>query len=193
MPTDEVDQFVGEIRALPYSFIPMDWIPCEGQILPAGEFNALFSLIGNTFGGDGVDTFGIPDLRGRTTISQGQAQGMTFPWGDVGGAEKVLLNSNQLPSHAHALNPSMTTATLKASSAAANTKDPSGNSLSANQSGNTSVRFNTQAADTAMNANSISLSGNTETAGRADSHENMQPSLVIRYCIAIDGYYPVRP
>jgi microcystin-dependent protein len=186
------EPYIGEIRALPYTFAPLDWLAFEGQLLPVAQYQALFAVIGNVYGGNGQTNFALPDLRGRTIISMGQGPGLQpRVLGGSGGSEKVGLNLSNLPSHSHPLSANAK-ATLKASSAVANVKDPAGNSLSANATEDNNARYNTADADTAMNAKSIDASGNVENAGGNDTHDNMQPSLVIRYCIATQGIFPVR-
>ena len=186
------DPFIGEIRAFPYSYAPLDWVYCEGQLLPVVQYQALFAVIGTTYGGDGQNNFGLPDLRGRVAISMGQGPNLTnHSIGQAAGTEKVLLTANSLAAHSHAL-AANAKLTLKAVSTPANNLSPGGNCIAAVTSGDTIARFNTADADTAMNTACIALSGTTGSAGAADSHDNMQPSLVIRYCIATEGYFPVR-
>src|SRR6186997_452380 len=95
--------YVGEIRMFAGNFPPVGWMFCDGQLLPISENETLFQLIGTTYGGDGESTFGLPDLRGRLPIHQGDNQGSTFALGEEGGVEEVTLTTQQIPAHSHAL------------------------------------------------------------------------------------------
>lgn len=186
------DPYIGEIRAMPYTFAPYGWVVCEGQLLPTAQYQALLAVIGNIYGGDGVNNFAVPDLRGRVAISMGQGPNLSnHPIAQASGTENIGLNSNTLPAHSHNLAANALLA-LKAASTPANNGSPAGNSLSALASGDSTNRFNTADADTAMNAACVTVSGKTEATGGADNHGNIQPSLVIRYCIATEGVFPVR-
>src|ERR1700716_2959979 len=99
MPTGT---FLGEITLVPYSFAPRGYAFCQGQILSISQNTALFSLLGTTYGGDGVTTFGLPDLRGRLAISSGQGPGLSnYTLGEQDGVESVTLTTNQMPAHNH--------------------------------------------------------------------------------------------
>src|ERR1700730_18604085 len=99
------EQYVGEIRPFAGNFAPQNWALCNGSLLPISQNSALFSLIGTTYGGDGQTTFGLPDLRGRHPVGQGQAPGLSnYVIGEVSGVETVTLNTLQLPVHSHPAN-----------------------------------------------------------------------------------------
>src|SRR3954469_2121270 len=91
------EEFIGSLLLVPYTFAPVGWAFCNGQLLPISQYDVLFSLLGTTFGGDGVNTFGLPDLRGRTPVHVGPG----FVLGQVGGVESVTLLANQLGPHSH--------------------------------------------------------------------------------------------
>ena len=111
-----MDPFIGEIRLVPFNFAPRGWAICAGQLLPINQNQALFALLGTTYGGDGRTTFALPDLRGRIPVGAGQPPaGSSYPLGATGGQETVKLTTGQLPGHAHAVH---------ASSAAGTTKNP---------------------------------------------------------------------
>src|SRR3954454_18083876 len=96
------DQYIGEIRAFAFNFAPLGWAFCEGQLLPINQNQALFSLLGTTYGGDGRTTFALPDLRGRVPISSGQGPGLqNYDLGQTGGEETVTLTGNQVGAHSH--------------------------------------------------------------------------------------------
>lgn len=112
--------YLGEIRIFGGTYAPKDWALCEGQILPISEHEELFQLIGTTYGGNGVETFGLPDLRGRVPVHKGEGAGITqkYPIGSMGGAEEVVLTEQQLPAHKHA---------FQASEGAGASPNPEGN------------------------------------------------------------------
>src|SRR5271154_6802927 len=96
--------FLGTIRLVGFNFAPVDWALCQGQLLPISQNSALFSLLGTYFGGDGVQNFALPDLRGRVAISQGQGPGLSnYTQGQPGGVETVTVSSAQVPTHTHTL------------------------------------------------------------------------------------------
>src|SRR5271169_5400341 len=95
--------FVGEIRMFGGNFAPNGWMLCQGQLLPISENSALFQLIGTTYGGDGQNTFGLPNLQGRVPVHQGTGGGATFTIGQLGGQETVTLTINQIPIHSHSM------------------------------------------------------------------------------------------
>ncbi len=169
------EPFVGEIRMFAGNFAPRGWALCDGQLLAVSQNDALFSLFGTIYGGDGRTTFGLPDLRGRIPIHAGQGPGLsTRSLGQKSGAEKVMLNSNQLPAHTHA---------LSGSTDAASATSPSGGVLGT-MSSNT---YATSAPSAAMNASAI---GST---GGGQSHYNLQPTLCVHFIVALFGVYPSYP
>jgi len=169
------DPFIGEIRMFAGTFAPQGWAFCDGQLLTISQYNALFSLLGMTYGGDGRTTFGLPDLRGRLPIHQGTGPGLSNRRiGESGGQENVTLTTAQLPAHSHPFN---------ASTATASSADPSGN-LPANAattsiygSGEPSVAFGSQAV--------------TDTGG-SQPHTNLMPFQCVSFIIALNGIYPAR-
>src|SRR3954453_6845221 len=95
--------YIGEIRLFGGNFAPAGWAFCDGSTLPISEYDTLFNLIGTTYGGDGQETFALPDLRGRVPVHQGTASGPTFQLGESGGTESVTLTAQQIPAHSHSL------------------------------------------------------------------------------------------
>jgi microcystin-dependent protein len=169
------DNFIGEIILTPFNFAPRSFALCNGQLLPISQNAAMFSLLGTTYGGDGITTFALPDLRGRVGISSGQGPGLSnYNLGDLGGLEGVTLNVNELPSHNHtanAVNSSGTTAT------------PSNTAVWAASSKADGI-YQKAALDTEMFA-----LGDT---GGNQPHENRPPILTLNYCIALIGIFPSR-
>jgi len=173
------EPLLGEIKMFGGNFAPRGWALCDGQILAISENEALFSILGTTYGGDGRTTFGLPDLRGRTPIHAGQGPGLTLRrLGQKGGEETVLLTVNQLPSHTH-------TAQLNADSSVA-TSDKPQSLLPARNAGSTPQYGDSP--NTALSASSISINA----AGGNQAHPNMQPYITINYIIALQGIYPSR-
>jgi microcystin-dependent protein len=163
------EPFLSEIRLMSFGFPPKGWALCNGQLLPINQNQALFSLLGTTYGGDGRVNFGLPDLRGRVPIHMGSGHTL----GERGGEQAHTLSISEIPTHVHVAN-----ATTKP--AVANT--PPGGSLLGQSSGQFLYGAPTNVA--AMAANSI---GNT---GGSQAHLNMQPFLVINFSIALQGIFP---
>lgn len=171
--------FVGEIRMFGFSRVPSGWLPCNGQLLPISQNEALFSLIGTTYGGDGQTTFAVPDLRGRVPLHVGRGPGLSpRTLGEAGGAENVTLTAAQIGAHAHGFNATTTAASATTPSPSLALGTPSDNSLYA-----TDI---SDATPIALAPNSISASG-----GGAP-HENSMPTLTVQFCIAAQGLYPSR-
>ena len=171
------DAFLGQILMVSFGFAPKGWALCNGQILSIEQNTALFSLLGTTFGGDGVSTFALPDLRGRVPIHQGTdpATGTPYTLGQTGGEEQVTLTISQIPAHSHS---------LAAESAFGTSNNPSGNIWAAQSRLDV---YSSSSPDVAMSSNSIS------TAGGSLPHDNHSPYLTINYIIALVGVYPSRP
>jgi microcystin-dependent protein len=166
------DQYIGEIRLFAGGFAPAGWLTCDGQLLSIGSYGDLFDLIGTTYGGDGVNTFALPDLRGRVPVHQGVLGGSTYAIGDRGGAETVTLTPAQLPAHSHGLVVSA---------------DPGVTAHPAGQVIGVSPTTHMYGATTAGAA----LAGGTiDPAGGSQPHENLQPYQCVTYIIAWTGYIP---
>lgn len=159
--------YVGEIRLFAGNFAPAGWLFCDGSLQSISENETLFQLIGTTYGGDGQNTFGLPDLRSRVPVHQGA--GVVI--GQTGGVETVTLNSNQIPSHTH---------TVLASSDAASTNVPSGSVVLATPSYNA---YRASVPGAALNAPLPNVGG-------SQAHNNMQPYLALNYIISLYGIFP---
>ena len=169
------DPFIGEIRMVGFNFAPRGWAFCDGQILDISTNNALFALLGTTYGGDGRNTFALPDLRGRVAIHPGQGLGLTRRnLGERGGAETVALSIGQMPQHTH---------DAQAYSGSGNEEGP-GNNDWAKKSRDDD--YSSQAPDVLMNVQAISVTGDDQ------SHNNMPPYLGVNHCIALMGIFPSR-
>jgi microcystin-dependent protein len=164
------DPYIGEIRLFGGTFAPSNWLFCAGQQLPISEYDALFTLIGTTYGGDGQQTFNLPDLRGRLPVHRGQ----NFVIGQSGGEETVTLQQPQLPNHSH-----QGLATTDVGIATV----PNGQVLAAPPVATVSA-YGTDAPLTALAPGSISPMGGNQP------HENIQPFQVLSYIIATGGIFP---
>jgi microcystin-dependent protein len=164
------NQYVGEIRPFGLNFAVYGWAFCDGSLIAISENETLFTLIGTTYGGDGVQTFGLPDLRGRIPIHQGTLNGNTYVIGQRAGEEAVTLNVNQIPSHNH---------TLNALSTAGSQPSPS-NGVPASSGLD---QFSTTAP-------TVTTGIPVSNAGGNQPHNNIPPVLVVNYLIALYGIYP---
>jgi microcystin-dependent protein len=168
------NQFVGEVRLFAGSFAPLGWTSCEGQLLSISQNQVLFTLIGTTYGGDGVNTFALPDLRGRVPVHQGTAvTGTPYVIGQLTGSENVTLTTQQLPSHTHVPN---------GSSGGPSASSPSG----AVWATETTTKPYGATAGGQMNA------GVLATAGNNQPHDNISPYQALYFIIAIEGIFPTR-
>jgi microcystin-dependent protein len=176
-----MEAFIGEIRLFGGAYVPEGWAACNGQLLSISDNDTLYSLIGTTYGGDGMSTFGLPNLSGRVAVGSGQGSGLSaYQPGQVGGFETVTLQATQLPSHSHTA-----TATLQVSTGVGTSKVPDNNMLAT--SGQSIYAAQPGTAGT-MAANSVTAA--SSAAGSNGGHENRQPSLAITYIIALQGIYP---
>jgi microcystin-dependent protein len=177
------EPFIGEIRMFAGNFAPSGWALCDGQLLAISQNQALFSLLGTIYGGDGRTTFGLPELRGRAPMHEGTGPGLSpRVIGQKLGAETETLTVNQLPTHSHAI------AVGQATGNAADTSDPTGNSLALADVYHSGV----PASVVDMHADSLSVTGTTSGTGSSQPHENMAPFLVVNFIIALTGIYPSR-
>jgi microcystin-dependent protein len=160
------EPFLSELRLMSFSFAPKGWAQCNGQLMPINQNQALFSLLGTTFGGDGRVNFALPDLQGRVPIHVGQG----FSLGTRGGEQAHTVSTAELPTHTHA---------AQAVNADATTFTPNGNMLAI-----TSTRY---AAPTSLTTLVPTTNNNT---GGSQAHLNMQPFLTLNWCIALQGIFP---
>ncbi|HET9954369.1 MAG TPA: tail fiber protein [Polyangiaceae bacterium] len=171
-----MEPFIGEIRIFTGNFAPQGWALCNGQLLPISQNQALFAILGNTYGGDGRQTFGLPDLRGRVAIHAGQGAGLSaYNLGQTGGNETVTLESTQLPPHTHAFAPACSSSTPDA-------VDPANAVPAAVES----MQLYSGSANASMQA------ANTTAAGGGQAHNNVQPYLAVNFIIALQGIFPSR-
>jgi microcystin-dependent protein len=166
------EPFLGQINITAFAFAPKGWALCNGQLLPISQFQALFSLLGTLYGGNGTTTFALPDLRGRTPMHRGNS----LPLGAATGAEAVALNAGQLPPHSHA---------LAATTDLANASVPDG-ALTAARARGGPLLYASGGPPVAMKPASVAMAGGNLP------HPNMQPYTVLNFVIALTGIYPSR-
>jgi microcystin-dependent protein len=174
METIMATPFLGEILIVGFNFAPPGYAFCDGQLLPINQNTALFSLLGTTYGGDGVQTFALPNLQSRIPLHFGQGSGLTpYNEGDTAGAEAVTLTPAQLPTHTHP---------LQGTTNLASSRDPGGNVLAVTQH----TIYDNSAA-TPMAAGTVGANPTSNFP-----HDNLQPYLAVNFIIALQGIFPSR-
>ncbi|AUC82625.1 phage tail protein [Lacinutrix sp. Bg11-31] len=174
-----MEQFIAQIMMFGGNFAPRGWALCDGQLLAISQYQALFSLLGTSYGGDGRTTFGLPDLRGRVPVHAGDGPGLpSARLGQKGGEAAVTLNVNQIPAHNHS-------AAIQAVSPL-----PRGGVTVTNPAS----AYNAEGGVYAMGKNATMASDSVSVGqtGGNQGHDNMQPYQVVNYIIALDGIFPSR-
>lgn len=166
--------YIGEIRMFAGNFPPAGWAFCDGAVLPISENDTLFNLIGTTYGGDGQETFALPDLRARFPMHAGVLAGTAYQIGEQGGVESVTLSTQQIPNHNHTMLASLNQATDVAPA----------NVLLASPPLATVLPYGTDAPLGPLASNSIT------SAGGSQPHDNMHPYLVLNFIISLFGIFP---
>lgn len=161
--------FLGEIKIVSFGFAPRSWALCNGQLLPINQNQALFSILGTTYGGNGQTTFGLPDLRGRAPLHRGSQNIL----GTKAGEEAHTLTQSEMPAHQHF---------VQAMPTAGTSLNPTGNVLA------------NRASEPYAAPNNLApmLAGTTGNVGGSQAHNNLQPFLVLNFCIALQGIFPSR-
>jgi microcystin-dependent protein len=174
---------IGQIMMFAGNFAPAGWAVCDGRLLQIVDYDALFRVIGTSYGGDGTVTFALPDLRGRAPLGQGAGPGLSsYQLGQKVGAESVTLAAAQMPSHVHLVN---------AVNGPGNTNVPAGNTLLSGVGGQAAAGRYQTPAYAPPSANQVSLAGNTvSSTGDGQPHPNLQPFLVFNFCIAVSEATP---
>lgn len=179
------EPFLSEIRLMSFAFAPRGWAQCNGQLLPINQNQALFSLLGTQYGGNGQTNFALPDLRGRVPLGFADS-GLV---GEKGGVEAVTLGVSHLPSHVHAIDASALTGTARCSNAAANQRTPAG-SVPAIEAAGVTATYSNSSPDANMRAGSVAVGTTSSATGGGQPHSNQQPYLALTYCIALQGVFP---
>jgi microcystin-dependent protein len=198
----QADPYLGQIMYVPYNFCPQGWVEASGQLLPINSNQALFSLLGTTYGGDGRTNLQLPDLRGRVPVHEGTGPGLSdVALGQQGGAESRMLSFAQMPAHSHSASTTVdnleVTSVLRASTAAANAESPAGASLAVPKKD----AYFSGPPDSDMGLASVQSSvtgGSAETTVESthsgtDAVPVRDPYLGLRACIAVQGIFPPRP
>jgi len=190
-----LDPYLGQILLFGFNFAPTGHAFCNGQILPIAQNTALFSLLGTTYGGNGQNTFALPNLRGTVPIGAGQGSGLSnYDTGEVAGQESVTLLMTEMPAHGHVFDFSQYKGTLHCHAGAGNQRDPSGHVPATESSGATASYSDASVPAATMNSSAVNVTGgNVGPTGGSQPHENRQPFLVMNYCIALFGVFPQRP
>ncbi len=173
-----MEPFIGQLQLFAFGFVPRGWMRCEGQILQISQNQALFALLGTTFGGNGTTTFGLPDLRGRAAVGAGQMTGgSSYQLGQTGGLEGVQLTPDNLPAHSHL---------FLATTGATNTGRPPGALLGDTGASGPAMYAPQPGASSALAPAAVAPAGVSQT------HENRQPYLAMTWAIALQGIWPSR-
>jgi microcystin-dependent protein len=177
--------YIGQILTFAGNFAPLGYLLCNGQSLSISQNDVLFQLIGTTYGGDGVNTFNLPNLQGRTPIHMGQGPGLgNYVIGQIAGTEGVTLISQQLPQHNHFV---AVVTGIRSSSA-----QPATNAVLGDMGPSQTTSTNTYLPYAASGQTALAPQSITIT-GQGNAHENRQPYLAITYAIAVQGIYPAQP
>ncbi len=174
-----MDPYLGDIRLFAGSFAPAGWVICDGRLLAISENDALYAIVGTTYGGDGINTFAVPDLRGRLPVGQGNGPGLSpRVIGQQFGVESVTLLTTQIPSHNHSFN---------ASTAAPSTSpSPAGTVFAHSDADKIYVSSPTGPLPETMNAATVQATGGTQP------HNNIMPTTAINYIMCTAGIFPSR-
>ncbi len=171
-----MEVYLGTIMAFGFNYAPRNWAVCEGQILPINANQSLYSLLGTMYGGDGRTTFALPDFRGRASFAFGTASGsnITYTQGAKGGAENASVSTAQMPAHNHSMGVIAETP---------NASKPSGSLIA---TPDPTIYSDHAAPDATLKGSTITNTGGSQ------QHNNMQPYLVLNWCIALQGVFPPR-
>lgn len=191
------DPFLGSIHIFGFNYAPRGYAMCNGQAVSIAQNNALFSLLGTQYGGDGQTTFALPDLRGRAPIHVGQGPGLTSrSQGESAGSESVTLITTQLPAHNHTFVNGASTLTGSAEKATLQTP-AAGSRLARAVDGSAAgalprIYVPSSTTGATVELGTVNVAGTITPTGGNLPHPNMQPYLVLNFCIALQGIFPAR-
>jgi microcystin-dependent protein len=182
------EPFLGEIQLFALNYAPKSWAMCNGQLLPINQNQALFALLGTTYGGNGQTTFALPDLRGRAPLHEGNSH----PLGQSSGAAAVTITAAEMPAHTHIIDVSAVTLTARCRTSTGDQLTPVGGAPAAVIGPD--MAYTQQAPDADMAAGTVTMGGTVTAAnsGGGQPHNNQQPYLVLNYCIALSGIFPTQ-
>lgn len=173
------DAYLGEIKLFSGNYAPVDWMICDGSLLNVSNYNALFALLGVTYGGNGVSTFALPDLRGRVPVGQGQGTGLSNrAMGNTGGNETVTLTAAQMPVHTHS---------WQVSTADGNANTPGSTVMLAKPTGTTNAYTLYRAPGESGLTTAAGPSDMISASGGNAAHDNIMPSMALNYIICVNG------
>lgn len=178
--------FTGEIQLFGFNFAPKNWAQCNGQILPISQNQALFSLLGTVYGGNGVTTFALPDLRGRLPMGQGQGPGLSArTLGQALGEESHTLIATQTPTHTHSVNVISNPTLANNTAVPGSTQFLAQTTFSGPDGATTNIYVPDSAPGNAMNTAAVGTTG-------GQPHSNLMPLLAVNFCICLSGVFPTR-
>ena len=184
-----MEPYIGQIQAFGFNFAPRGWAKCEGQLLPISANAALFSLLGTTYGGDGISTFALPDFRGRSMIHQGAGPGLpSYSIGQRGGHNSANITTQNMPSHAHTLTNGV--AKISVTTTAGSGTNESDNGANGLNTGGLDMYVESPAGSDKLGG--VAISGQTDANGGSQPFDITNPFLVVNVCIALVGIFPPR-
>lgn len=173
------DPYIGEVRIFGFDYAPIGWVFCDGQLLPAAQYQALLAVIGTIYGGDGQNTVGVPNLNGRVAVDFGQGTGLSpYPIAAQGGSDTVSLGVSQIPVHSH---------TMIATNNDGSSNHPAGLYPGIHKDTQPGKVYKTNPSLDAQFAPAA-----LANTGGGQGHENRQPYLPMNFCLAVEGIFPVR-
>ena len=187
MPTP----YLSEIKLVAFNYAPRGWAICAGQLLPINQNQALFALLGTTYGGNGQTTFALPDLRGRAALGDTPSPPAASTLGVKEGTETVTLLTSQIPAHTHTINVTQFAGTPACRNAIANQRGPQ-NNVPAIEANGVAATYSTEPPNAAQAATAATAALSAANAGGGQAHENRQPYAALNYCIALQGFFPSR-
>lgn len=193
-----LEYYIGTIASFGFNFVPQGWAACNGQLLSIAEYDTLYALIGTTYGGDGVNTFAVPDLQGRTIVNQGTGPGLTnIVIGQKGGTESTSLNMATMPTHNHALTNITAKTKLNVTTIGGATNEPGAGEFSLGASGSFPAIFSDSSTigttDFIGGVQVVAPSISTSSIGNNVPIDITNPFLVANFCISLYGIFPSQP
>lgn len=190
-----MEVFIGTIQLFGFSFAPANWATCQGQMMPIAQYNAMFALLGTTYGGNGVNTFGLPDLQGRMPIGMGNGAGLSpRSLGEISGSESTTLLTNNMPMHSHTATTTVGVQVAGTPTGPTSAPTATNSFLGASQAGGpASANIWSTALTDPVAMSGVGGSVAIEPAGGSMPFGQMNPFLVMNFCIALQGIFPPRP